>query len=134
MAWEPGSGVFMGWRLFRSFPGYMLPPGLPNGDDWPGLYRSTDGGVTWQKATGRCGRQGLCLTPWPFTLQPVTESTSAPTGGQTWKSQPGSPELGMSAVAIGGNPRLYAGHSAVVFTLQKLSGITRCSGKVPRVR
>ncbi|NIQ34930.1 MAG: hypothetical protein GTN86_03165, partial [Xanthomonadales bacterium] len=49
MAWEPASGTLYGGACSGSFPDYMRPPGLPDGDHEPGIYRSTDGGVTWQK-------------------------------------------------------------------------------------
>ena len=52
MAWEPGSGALWAGACSGSFPDYMRPPGLPDGDDEPGLYRSSDGGLTWQKRLG----------------------------------------------------------------------------------
>ena len=107
MAWEPGSGVLWAGACSGSFPDYMLPPGLPNGDDEPGLYRSTDGGVTWQKHLAGVVGKGFAFTSGAIYAAARDHIYLSTDGGQTWNAQLGSPALGMSAVAIGGT-RLYA--------------------------
>jgi len=107
MAWEPGSGVLWAGACSGSFPDYMRPPGLPDGDDEPGLYRSTDGGLTWQKRLGSVVGKGFAFTAGAIYAAAGDYIYLSRDGGQSWMPQLGGPALGMSAVAAGGT-RLYA--------------------------
>jgi photosystem II stability/assembly factor-like uncharacterized protein len=119
MAWEPGTGALWAGACSGSFPDYMRPPGLPDGDDEPGLYRSTDGGQTWQKRLAGVVGKGFAFISGVIYAAAGDQVYLSTDGGQTWSPQPGGPPLGMSAVAVGGT-RLYAGtlgggvHTAVI--------------------
>jgi len=108
MAWEPGTGALWAGACSGSFPEYMRPPGLPDGDDEPGLYRSADGGQTWQKRLAGVVGKGLAFTSGAIYAAAGDQIHLSTDGGLTWTPQPGGPGLGMSAVAVGGS-RLYAG-------------------------
>jgi photosystem II stability/assembly factor-like uncharacterized protein len=119
MAWEPGTGALWAGACSGSFPDYMRPPGLPNGDDEPGLYRSSDGGLTWQKRLADEVGKGFAFVSGAIYAAAGDQIYLSTDGGQTWTPQPGGPPLGTSGVAIGGT-RLYAAtlgggvHTAVI--------------------
>jgi len=119
MAWEPDTGALWAGACSGSFPDYMRPPGLPNGDDQPGLYRSTDGGQTWRKRLAGVVGKGFDFTTGAIYSAADDQVYLSTDGGQTWAAQAGGPPLGMSAVAVGGS-RLYAAtlgggvHTAVI--------------------
>jgi len=108
MAWEPESGTLWGGACSGSFPDYLRPPSLPNGDDQPGLYHSTDGGVTWEKRLAGVVGKGFAFASGAIYAAADTHVYLSTDGGATWTPQPGGPPLGISAVAIGGE-QLYAG-------------------------
>ena len=119
MAWEPDTGALWAGACSGSFPDYMRPPGLPDGDDEPGLYRSLDGGLTWQKRLAGVVGKGFAFASGGIYAAAGDQVYLSTDGGQTWTEQAGGPRLGMSAVAVGGT-RLYAGtlgggmHTAVI--------------------
>jgi photosystem II stability/assembly factor-like uncharacterized protein len=119
MAWEPGSGVLWAGACSGRFPDYMRPPGLPDGDDAPGLYRSADGGRTWQKRLAGVVGKGFAFVPGAVYAAAEDQVYVSTDGGGTWSLQLGGPALGMSAIAVGGT-RLYAAtlgggvHTAVI--------------------
>jgi len=106
MAWAPGSGALWGGACSGSFPDYMRPPGLSDGDDAPGLYRSSDAGLTWTPAlTGVVGK-GFAFAPGAIYAAADNDVYLSADGGETWTPQPGGPPLGYSAVGMG-DDRLY---------------------------
>jgi photosystem II stability/assembly factor-like uncharacterized protein len=107
MAWEPG-GALWGGACSGSFPDYLRPPGLPDGDDQPGLYRSADGGLTWEKRLGGVVGKGFGFASGAIYAAGGDHVYLSTDGGDTWTPQPGGPALGYSAVAAGGS-RLYVG-------------------------
>jgi photosystem II stability/assembly factor-like uncharacterized protein len=118
MAWDPADGALYGGACSGSFPSYML-AGLPNGDDEPGIYRSTNDGRTWQKVLAGVVGKGFDFATgavYAATESGVTLSTD---GGDTWQSQPGGPALAYSTVAVG-DGTVYVGtlgggvHSATI--------------------
>jgi photosystem II stability/assembly factor-like uncharacterized protein len=119
MAWEPGTGALWAGACSGSFADYLRPPGLPDGDDEPGLYRSADGGQTWQKRLAGVVGKGFAFTSGAIYAAAGDQVYLSTDGGQTWAPQAGGPSLGFSAVAVGGS-RLYAGtlggglHTAVI--------------------
>jgi photosystem II stability/assembly factor-like uncharacterized protein len=119
MAWEPGTSTLWAGACSGSFPEYMRPPGLPDGDDEPGLYRSADGGQTWQKHLAGVVGKGFAFTSGAIYAAAGDQVYLSTDDGQTWVPQIGGPPLGLSAVAVGGT-RLYAAtlgggvHTAVI--------------------
>jgi photosystem II stability/assembly factor-like uncharacterized protein len=107
MAWEPGTGVLWAGACSGSFPDYMRPPGLPDGDGEPGIYRSADGGRTWQKRLDGVVGKGFAFVPGAIYAAAVDQVYLSTDGGQTWAAQSGGPSLGISAVAVG-DSQLYA--------------------------
>lgn len=108
MAWAPGSGTLWGGACSGSFPDYLRPPGLPDGDAEPGLYRSADGGLTWTKAlTGVVGK-GFAFAPGAIYAAAGNDVYLSTDGGETWTPQSGGPAFGVSAVAVG-DGQVYVG-------------------------
>jgi photosystem II stability/assembly factor-like uncharacterized protein len=107
MAWEPDTGALWAGACSGSFADYLRPPGLPDGDDEPGLYRSADGGVTWQKRLAGVVGKGFAFVPGAIYAAADDQVYLSTDDGQTWSPQSGGPPLGSSAVAAGGT-RLYA--------------------------
>lgn len=126
MTWEPTSGTLYGGACSGSFPDYMRPPGLANGDDQPGIYRSTDGGVTWQKRLAGVVGKGFDFAPGAIYAATGSGLYLSTDGGDTWISQAGGPALNYSTVAVG-NGQLYVGtlgggvHSAAINADHSLS-------------
>jgi photosystem II stability/assembly factor-like uncharacterized protein len=108
MAWDPDTGDLYGGACSGSFPDYLRPPGLPNGDDAPGLYRSRDDGLTWEQVKGGVVGKGFAFSPGAVYAAADDQVYLSTNDGGTWMPQPGGPPLGISAVAVGGS-RLYAG-------------------------
>ena len=108
MAWDPVSGDLYGGACSGSFPDYLRPPGLPDGDDEPGLYRSRDDGLTWERVKDGVVGKGFAFA-WGAVYAAADDLVYLSTdGGDTWAPQPGSPPVDLGTVAIGG-ARLYAG-------------------------
>ncbi|MBE9508951.1 MAG: hypothetical protein IMY86_12995 [Chloroflexi bacterium] len=108
MAWDPASGALYGGACSGSFASYMLPPGLPNGDDEPGIYRSTDGGLSWSKVLSDVVGKGFDFTSGAIYAVTGTGVYLSTDGGDTWAVQPGGPGLDYSAVAVS-DGLLYVG-------------------------
>jgi len=108
MAWDPSDGTLYGGACSGSFPDYMRPPGLPDGDDEPGIYCSTDGGLTWEKC-----QAGVVGKSFDFASGAIYAATEtglylSTDSGDTWTAQPGGPALAYSTVAAG-DGQLYIG-------------------------
>jgi len=101
MAWDPAGGALYGGACSGSFPAYMRPPGLPDGDDEPGLYRSSDGGVTWQKVLAGVVGKGFDFAAGAVYAATESGLYLSADGGDTWTPQPGGPALAYSAVGVG---------------------------------
>ncbi len=108
MAWEPGSGTLFGGSCSGSFADYMRPPGLPNGDNQPGIYRSSDGGLNWEKCLASVVGKGFDFAPGAIYAATESGLFLSTDGGDAWSAQPGGPALGYSALAVG-DGRLYVG-------------------------
>jgi photosystem II stability/assembly factor-like uncharacterized protein len=112
MAWDPDDGALYGGACSGSFPDYLRPPGLPNGDDEPGIYRSTDGGVTWEKRLAGVVGKGFDFAPGAIYAATGSGLYLSTDGGDTWTPQPGGPALAYSTVAVAsptGDGHLYVG-------------------------
>jgi photosystem II stability/assembly factor-like uncharacterized protein len=100
MGWDPASGTLYGGACSGSFPEYMR-PGLPNGDDEPGIYRSRDGGLTWEQVlVGPVGK-GFDFVPGAIYAATGSGLYLSTDDGGTWMAQPGGPPLSYSGVAVG---------------------------------
>jgi photosystem II stability/assembly factor-like uncharacterized protein len=108
MAWDPADGALYGGACSGSFPSYMRPPGLVDGDDEPGLYRSADGGVTWQNVLAGVVGKGFDFSSGAIYAATESGLYLSANGGDTWTEQPGGPSLAYSAVGVG-NEHLYVG-------------------------
>ena len=108
MAWDPDDGALYGGACSGSFPAYMRPPGLPDGDDEPGIYRSTDGGVTWEKQAAGVVGKGFDFAAGAIYAATGSGLYVSTDGGDTWIKQPGGPPLSYSVVAAG-DGQLYVG-------------------------
>jgi photosystem II stability/assembly factor-like uncharacterized protein len=108
IAWDPDTGDLYGGACSGSFPDYLRPPGLPNGDDQPGLYRSRDDGLTWDQVKGGVVGKGFAFVPDAVYAAANDRVYLSTDNGDTWAPQPGSPALDLSTLAAGGG-RVYAG-------------------------
>ena len=108
MAWDPDDGTLYGGACSGSFPAYVRPPGLADGDDEPGIYRSTDGGLTWEKRLASVVGKGFDFDSGAIYAATGGGLYLSTDGGDTWTVQPGGPALSYSTVAVG-DEQLYVG-------------------------
>jgi photosystem II stability/assembly factor-like uncharacterized protein len=104
MTWAPGSGDLYGAAASSSFPDHMLPAGLPNGDDEPGVYRSTDGGLTWEDRSAGLPHaevKGIAFSSDTVYAATVSGLYASDDEGDSWSELPGGPELGYGTIATG---------------------------------
>jgi photosystem II stability/assembly factor-like uncharacterized protein len=100
IARDPYSGTLYGGACSGSFPEYMR-PGLPDGDDEPGIYRSRDGGLMWEQVLGGPVGKGLAFAPGAIYAAAGSGVYLSTDGGDTWLAQVGGPSLGFSGVSMG---------------------------------
>jgi photosystem II stability/assembly factor-like uncharacterized protein len=106
IAQDPDSGMLYGGACSGSFPEYMR-PGLPDGDDEPGIYRSADGGLTWQQVLGGPVGKGFDFAPGAMYAATGSGIYLSIDAGEVWTPQPGGPPLDYSGVAVGSG-QVYA--------------------------
>ncbi|MGD9048952.1 MAG: hypothetical protein PVF77_12930, partial [Anaerolineae bacterium] len=100
MGWDPASGALYGGACSGSFPEYMR-PGLPDGDNEPGVYRSMDGGLTWEYVLAGTVGKGFDFAPGAVYAATDSGLFLSTNGGDTWMPQPGGPTVSYAGVTVG---------------------------------